>query len=167
MRFLGIGPEKQMGPALLPTPLSPMRGQIRRYELGIRCFAIILHRSASFRVCHRRSHRHPDPPSGGFLKGDRGRSRLFPCIPHPRQAAPRSNLHAGPSSGGTPSGPKTFRNAPSGAGRTIRPMNVITSHFRQCRRRSKPKLFALVPRDVCGQIPPRLSGLNLSRHFKP
>ena len=29
---------KQMGPALLPTPLSPMRGHVRRRELGIRCF---------------------------------------------------------------------------------------------------------------------------------
>lgn len=85
-------PKMQMGPASLPTPLSPTRGQARRHALGARCFAVILHRSAEFRVCHRRSHRHPDPPSGGFLVGDRGRSRLFPRIPHPQWAVPRSDI---------------------------------------------------------------------------
>ena len=35
-----VGP-KQMGPALLPTPLSPMRGPVRRQKLGIRCFPIL------------------------------------------------------------------------------------------------------------------------------
>ena len=39
-RHAGEGRAKQMGPALLPTPLSPMRGHVRRRELGIRCFPV-------------------------------------------------------------------------------------------------------------------------------
>lgn len=108
------GRPKQMGPASLPTPLSPMRGHFRRSELGIRCFAVVLRRGADVRVRHRRSHRHPDPPSGGFFESDRGRSRLFP-----REPALIGQLRgrippAGPSSGCASSSPKTFRNAPIG-----------------------------------------------------
>ena len=84
-------PPKQMGPASLPTPLSPMRGQLRRGELGIRCFAVLLHRSAEIGVCHRRSHRHPDPSSGGFGDGAPGRSPRFLRIPRHQRAAPRSD----------------------------------------------------------------------------
>ena len=82
-------PQKQMGPTLLPTPLSPTRGHLRGDELGVRCFAILLCRSAEFRVCHRRSHRHPDPPSDGFHDGALGRNLRFLRIPHPQRAVPR------------------------------------------------------------------------------
>lgn len=84
----GAGGPMQMGPASLPTPLSPMRGHVRRRALGIRCFAILLRRGAEFKVCHRRSHRHPDPPSGGF---SRGRSGPKPSLPS----------HTPPSTGGS------------------------------------------------------------------
>lgn len=76
-----MGAETQMGPASLPTPLSPTRGLVRRRALGVRCFAVLLRRNAEVRVCHRRSHRHPDPPSGGFRIGAPGRSLRLP--PHP------------------------------------------------------------------------------------
>jgi len=61
---MGIGQDKmaaamQMGPVLLPTPLSPARGLLFRRTfqeaLGARC--LILQRVGGFR--HRRSRRHP------------------------------------------------------------------------------------------------------------
>lgn len=116
---------RQMGPASLPTPLSPTRGQLRRDELGIRCFAILLHRSADIRVCHRRSHRHPDPPSGEVLLASR--------------AEAFSTARSPPSTGGSAVGyrkpvpravalrpvRRPFETPPSGAGRAIRP---VTQH---------------------------------------
>ena len=103
-----------MGPALLPTPLSPMRGQFLRTELGIRCFAVPLCRSVEFQVCHRRSHRHPDPSSGGFFDSALGRSHRFHRIPRHQRAAPRSDTRTGSLKRWRLSGPKTIRNVPIG-----------------------------------------------------
>ncbi len=52
---------REMGPALLPTPLSPTRGLARRRELGIRCFPI-------------------DPPkrTSGSVTGARTGIRIYP-----------------------------------------------------------------------------------------
>ena len=69
---------KQMGPASLPTPLSPTRGLLFwrtfRGALGARCLT-------SERVggyCHRRSRRHPVPQSSG----------LHPFWPKPFRVVP-------------------------------------------------------------------------------
>jgi hypothetical protein len=156
-----------MGPASLPTPLSPMRGRSRKNELGIRCFAVLLRRSAEIGVCHRRSHRHPDPPSGGFGKGDRGRSRLFPRLPRPRRAAPRSDtwgrslkrLRFGRSEdlskrpiGRRPGSPARERNNLAHPSSSPPPRaEAVSSGFSEW----------------AGQIPPRHPGVKIFRSFKP
>lgn len=92
---------------MLPTPLSPIRGRVLKpkskgRELGIRCFPFRSVRRHSFRFCHRRSHRHPAPPSirSGLAALRSGDLRL----PHPtvlQRAAPQPGfpLMAGASSG--------------------------------------------------------------------
>lgn len=76
----GDSAPKQMGPASLPTPLSPMRGPVRRQALGIRCFAVMLRQGAAIGVCHRRSHRHPAQPSSGLFAARPGRSHRFASV---------------------------------------------------------------------------------------
>jgi len=80
-----------MGPASLSTPLSPTRGLLFwrtfRGALGARC--LTFERVEGFR--HRRSHRHPVPPSGGFRST---RPRPFDAAPAFSRFRDRSSLMA-------------------------------------------------------------------------
>ena len=64
------GAHKKMGPALLPTPLSPMRGPV---ETGAWHPAVSRSRTeARGQVRRRRSHRHPETPSCHLVRPLRG-----------------------------------------------------------------------------------------------
>lgn len=162
----GGGAQKQMGPTLLSTPLSPMRGHFRRNKLGIRCFSILLRQAAEIRVCHRRSHRHPDPPSGRFSESRSGRShRVAIRSPNHQRLVPRSDDHAGPSSGCPSSGPKTIRSAPIGRRPDNPAREKTTSHFHHRRPCVRPKPLAGVPPDVRDRFRHVIPVENFPKYF--
>jgi len=82
----------QMGPAFLPTPLSPMRGHVRKRALGIRCFPFWSLRRFSIRFCHRCSHRHPKLPSNLLLPNMSGRNLLCSVAACLHLATPQPDL---------------------------------------------------------------------------
>ena len=104
------------------------------------------------------------PASGSTLRrgppGEPGRSLLYRSVPTLNGRFRGRVPQAGPSNGCASSGPKTFRNAPSGADRAIRPVNETPTHFLQCFPCLRPKPSAGVAPDVRGQVPPRHPGLK-------
>ena len=135
-------------------------------ELGIRCFAILPHVKCGCQVRHRRSHRHPDPPSGTSTRLRRtepslstfrtitGRFRGRTSLPNPRAVT----LHqVRRPSNSIPIGYRPDRSARDEA--TSRHLERYPSTG------SKPCIW--LPRQPRGQVPPRLSGSNYSRSFRP
>ena len=81
-----------MGPAFLPTPLSPMRGHVRKRALGIRCFPFWSIRRFSIQFYHRCSHRHPKLPSSLLLPNMSGRNLLCSVAAYLHLATPQHDL---------------------------------------------------------------------------
>ena len=84
-----------MGPALLPTPLSPMRGLVRRRELGIRCFSLLsVRKRSSGSVTGARTGIRIHPPISP-VRSRRGRSHslTFPSRPSTGGSAARPSVN--------------------------------------------------------------------------
>ena len=119
----GAGPPKQMGPALLPTPLLPVRGHflVRRPsdELGTRCFPVLPPKRNSSSVT-------------GARTGIRFRARLGPFASRPKPF--RAGFRRFPTPGPfQPSGRCLERyedlaiSHPFGFDRSSRPMSILRS----------------------------------------
>ena len=165
----GEGSPKQMGPALLPTPLSPMRGLVRRRELGIRCFSLLSVRKRS----------------SGSVTGARTGIRLHPPISPVRSRRGRSHsltFPSRPSTGGSAA-------RPSVDGRSLERLHHHPVRRPCCDASSAsdrvgparngmlrvsvidppcvwPKPSARGSRKSRGQIPLRLSGSEFPKSFR-
>lgn len=154
-----------MGPASLPTPLSPMRGPA---ETGAWHPAVSQPRTeARERVRRRRSHRHPGTPSCHL-------ARPLRANPFADHAGKRST---GISATGLSCWPETFGTSarikdPPRCLAGIRPVGPIRSDA-PCACPSSTAASAdrspcmRQSRDKRGQASPRLSGSNLSSYFRP
>ena len=166
-----------MGPASLPTPLSPMRGRVPSTEVqGTQTwhpmFSLPLRpEGLCFRFCHRRSHRHPDLPSTRPGVGRVAIRRSFAYLAQPRFNGRFRSLTfrwwRGAQTVTSPSGPKTFirrhlRHLTGLARLTMR--NLRTSVIDPPCVRQKPSSRG--SRDARGQIPLRLSGSEFPLSFR-
>jgi len=88
-----------------------LQPKFKRRRLGIRCFPFRSVRRLPFRFCHRRSHRHPAPPSNqpGPVASRPKPFAYFPQLTFNRQLrSPTFRSWPEPRAVASPSGPKTL-----------------------------------------------------------
>jgi|GEM_PF-4904201 len=156
-----------MGPALLPTPLSPMRGPV---ETGAWHPAVSRSRTeARGQVRRRRSHRHPKTPSCHLAWQFRGEPLRKPCAKTlDRHFRNRTFLMAGALNFGFASDQGSSTMPPRASDRSARPVMKQHALVRHRLPKAADRSPCIRPsRDRRGQVSPRLSGLDLSSNFRP
>lgn len=146
-----------MGPALLPTPLSPARGLVFRrtcrQALGARCFPVFSRRNSRF--CHRRSRRHPVSPAVWLVRR--------PC---PRLARPRAWRSLVTCHLEQYSRPPKLSRIPSMSGRIARLVVERLSRLSQTARLPPAEAFAMRSSNSARIISATSSGSKKSFVFK-